>query len=390
MFPRAALAALAAASAAATLDNGTVLWTAYSGASTCYRQPLLVKASRALLAFVEGRPGIPYCSGTFYPDAPDFPILLRTSADGGATWTPEAQLTRGNLDFLVAVYDPAAARVHLLVQQGDTGTIQLTSDDAGATWSAPAPVVVAAPAGVFASLIPGVGHGLALSARYCVDASCGGRAGRLVVPFVATRVGPVSNDTACGTCATALVVSDDGGATWALGAVSDQNGSREAALAQLDSADFTTLFPVVYAAERNLGAAPGVRLHAESTDGGATFSAEGADADLPDVVTGNWTGVVAGFARVDAAPPARASFLFTAPAAVAARANLSLWVTPDVASWGAPRAVIWPGPAAYSDALQINATHVGVLFESSTDAAPAEFAGGIRFVALAVAALADE
>ena len=199
--------------AAAYAPNPQPLWTAYTDATRCFRQPLLVATRTALLAFVEGRPGIAYCSGTDWPAAPDFPIFVRASKDGGSTWAPPVRITDGNLDFLVAVFDPAAGRTHLLVQQVDTGTIRTTSADDGASWSPPVAVAVQAPAGVYSALIPGVGHGLALDARFCLDPTCGGTAGRLVVPFVATRVGPVSNDTACGTCATALVWSDDGGET---------------------------------------------------------------------------------------------------------------------------------------------------------------------------------
>jgi hypothetical protein len=276
------LCALLTASCAAPVE----LWTAYTGWPTCYRQPFLVKTSRALLAFVEGRPGIAYCSGTSWPDAPDFPILLKRSFDSGATWEPDAiNITRGNLDFLVAVYDAQADAVILLVQQGDSGVVQTSSRDDGATWSAPAaPALVAPPE--LASLIPGVGHGLQLSPRYCLEATCGGTAGRLLVPFVATLVGPVSNDTACGTCATALVASDDHGESWQLLALSEQNGSREAALAQLDSGAFGTMQAVVVASERNLGNATGSRLFALSTDGGVSFSRYGT-APLPDVATGS-------------------------------------------------------------------------------------------------------
>jgi hypothetical protein len=278
-------------SACAQTDNGVLLWEAYQDPNVaCFRQPLLVRTPTRLLAFSEGRPGIPYCSGTFYPTSPDFPIVLRASLDDGATWSASTELVRGNLDFLVAVFDPASARTLLLVQQGDTGTIQLFSVDDGVTWSAPLPVDVAAPAGVYASLIPGVGHGLIVSASYCLEPSCGGSAGRIIVPFVATKVGPVSNDTACGSCSTALVWSDDGGDTWALGAVSEQNGSREAALVQLNSGDYSTLGAVIYAGERNLGNATGDRLHAISADGGASFTTYGIDVALPDVNTANWTG----------------------------------------------------------------------------------------------------
>ena len=214
--------------------NVVPLFTAYKGFPDCARQPLLVSTQGALLVFFEGRPGIfptDSCSGTFYPSAPDFPIYLRRSLDHGATWGPPQNLTHGNLDFLVAVHDSRRRATHLLVQSGDSGTIALESLDEGKTWSPPRALNISAPG--FSSLIPGVGHGLQVDGRLCTNPTCGGKVGRLIVPFVATRDGPVSNDTACGTCASALVYSDDGGRRWELGAVSDQNGSREASIVQL-------------------------------------------------------------------------------------------------------------------------------------------------------------
>ena len=361
------------------------LWTAYTGWPTCYRQPIMVRTSRALLVFVEGRPGIPYCSGTTYPAQPDFPILVRTSYDDGSTFGDAVNITRGNLDFLVAVYDARADKTLLLVQLGDAGTIITTSADDGLTWSAPANVSVAAPPGMYASIIPGVGHGLQVSPQYCLDPSCAGLAGRLVLPFVATLVGPVSNDTACGTCSTALVVSDDSGATWALAAVSEQNGSREAGLVQLDSAAFNTMGAVIYAGERNLGNATGKRWHAVSVDGGNRFTRFGVDSALPDVNTANWTGVVAGIARFDYAPGASPAVFFTAPNSPDQRQNLSLWRSDDEGQrWSAPLLSLWPGPAAYSDALQINSSHLAVVWEGGAD----EFAQGIFFAALAIKSFA--
>ena len=227
----------APAPAAPAADVSVVqLFAAYTGFPDCARQPLLLRAGADLLVFYEGRPGIwptDSCSGVFYPAAPDFPIYLRRSSDGGATWSPPANLTHGNLDFLVAVHDEARGVVHLLLQSGDAGVLALESHSAGRDWSPPRALNLTTPG--LASLIPGVGHGLQVQGALCgrANPTCSGAAGRLVLPFVATREGPVSNDTACGTCASALVYSDDGGRTWLLGAVSDQNGSREAALVQL-------------------------------------------------------------------------------------------------------------------------------------------------------------
>ena len=85
--------------------------------------------------------------------------------------------------------------------------------------------------------------------------------------------------------------------------------------------------------------------------------------------------VVAGVARVDSGSAAGYRVAFTAPAAVGARANLSLWASIDALTWTAPLVSIWPGPAAYSDIVPINATHIGILFESSSDAAPLNLLG---------------
>lgn len=376
-------AALSLAACAALADVPSVeLFTAYATSTRCYRQPILLRTRRALVALVEGRPGIAWCSGTDWPAAPDFPILARSSGDGGATWGAPVTIAHGNLDFLVAVVDARVDRLLLLVQQGDTGVVQTHSDDGGATWAAAAPAALVTPPG-FDALIPGVGHGLQISAAHCLDASCGGTAGNLVLPFVATRSGPVSNDTACGTCATALVVSDDGGASWTLAAVSEQNGSREAALVQLDSAAVGAVGAAIYAAERNLGNSTGTRWHAMSVDSGRSFSRYGVDAALPDVTTANWTGIVAGLARADAPglPAHGPRLFFTAPSARGARANLTLWTSEDqAATWGAPRLQIFGGPAAYSDALQVNDTHVGIIFEAGAQ----EFAGGIFYAAVPI------
>lgn len=70
MLSRALVLACVAAVSASS-DIATVpLWTAYvEGWPTCFRQPILLRTEHhTLLAFVEGRPGIPWCSGTFYPD----------------------------------------------------------------------------------------------------------------------------------------------------------------------------------------------------------------------------------------------------------------------------------------------------------------------------------
>jgi hypothetical protein len=142
----------------------------------------------------------------------------------------------------------------------------------------------------------------------------------------------------------------------------------------------------IYASERNLGNSTGTRLHSVSLDSGATFSPAraGFDPTLPDVVTANWTGCVAGLARFAQGGGVRGPLLFSTPEQRGVRANLSLWVSENEgASWGAPRASLWAGPAAYSDLAQVNATHVGVVFEGGPRGS-GDFAAAIYFAAFSM------
>lgn len=278
--------------------------------------------------------------------------------------------------------------MNLLLQYGDDGIVSLYSDDAGVTWTEPVNVTVSNLNNYnLSSVIPGVGHGIQINPSYCMDPSCGGTAGRLILPFVCTLSGPVSNDTACGNCRTCLLLSDDHGTSWRLGALSTQDGSREASLVQLDNTQFTSLNGIIYATERNLGNATGTRWHSISMDGGETFAPaySSFDNNLPDGVTANWTGVVAGASHFDTVSPSSSSsslktvterIIFTTPANRNERSNLSLFVSLDGAqSWLDQSTLLWDGPSAYSDIYQYNSTHAAVIFECGTD----EFAQQINF-----------
>ena len=289
----------------------------------------------------------------------------------------------GNVDFLTALYDPSKGAVHLFIQEGST-TIYTASHDAGATWTAGAALKFSfAP---FKSAIPAVGTGIALAGALCSESTCSGDAGRLVAPFICTdaaapapAAGP--GDVSCPGCHSCLLLSDDNGNSWHLAAASVQDGSREASLVQLRMP--SSAHALIYANERNMGDrnATGQRWHAVSIDGGATFDATryAFDPILPDGVTANWTGVVSGTSRFDAATAAP-RLVFTAPASRTARAGLTVYVSLDEATSWKVGAALWPGPSAYSSTFQINATHVGVLFENGE----AEFAQRISFLALSL------
>jgi hypothetical protein len=271
------------------------LFVAYTGQPTCYRQPILVAINQThLLVFAEGRDN-GFCSGGV--DGHNSSVWVRTSSDGGASWTPGRMLYDAPPmpDYLSAVHDGAAGRTLLLIQT--TPNLVTFSDDAGASWSKPAPVKIALPPGI-ASASPGVAHGIQLRGDLCAEPTCGGAAGRLVVAWVChgqkaaaaprARLG----DLSCVGCYSCLATSDDGGATWAVapGAVAlAQEGSREASIVQLRSSAHASAGAVVYATERNMGATPGHRWHSISVDGARSLTLFGDDPSLPDGDTKNWT-----------------------------------------------------------------------------------------------------
>lgn len=367
------------------------LFEAYKGYPPCFRQPVLVPlgvGSGAVLALAEGRNNS-YCSGT--NDGTHSTIVARRSADGGRTWSALAFVyTLRSIDFYSAVYDEARAQLHLMLQVNGSLTVHLTSADGGASWSAPA--TIAFPTGAFASAISGVGHGLQLRGDLCSEATCGGAAGRLLIPFIcktkADRAGvrpATTRDIACAGCYTCLLASDDGGASWRIAAASTQDGTREAGAVQLASAAYGVAgAAVVYASERNMGATTGFRQHALSLDSAASIASVGDDAGIPCGSDANWTGIVAGVARWRGAPAGGAAVVaITTPASPTSRNDLALYTSTDEARTWSAGTVLVPGPAGYSDAAELNATHIAVLYENG----PQEFSQQISFGVIDMTAL---
>ena len=287
------IALIAAAAAVDLLD----LFVAYVGTPSCYRQPVLVSINAThLLAFAEGREN-GYCSGG--ADGHNSSIWVRTSADGGSSWTSGRMLYDAPPmpDYLSAVHDGASGRTLLFIQTQPN--LVTFSDDAGASWSKPTAVNITLPPGI-TSASPGVAHGIQLRGDLCAEPTCGGAAGRLVVAWVchgpkaaaAAALRARLGDLSCPGCYSCLATSDDGGATWAVapGAVAlAQEGSREASIVQLRSSAHASASAVVYASERNMGSSTGHRWHSISVDGGRSLSLFGDDPSLPDGDTKNWT-----------------------------------------------------------------------------------------------------
>jgi sialidase-1 len=140
--------------------------------------------------------------------------MLRRSADGGKTWTPQEVVTddgRNVVDNATFVVDPRSDTVYLLYQINYARAYLKTSIDEGATWSAPREITRAfekfrtRDGFDWKVLAMGPGHGIVLKS--------GPARGRMVVPvWLATQHSHRPSISA-------TIYSDDRGETWQAGEV---------------------------------------------------------------------------------------------------------------------------------------------------------------------------
>ncbi len=320
-----------------------------TGPNPVYRIPAITKAGHRLLAFAEGRAAL--------GDIGTNDLVLATSDDGGLTWSaPRTVLDLAdrsiNNPCVVTLHSGAhTGRVLVVVQSYPADTHEakqatgldgpgvcrvhlLTSDDAGATWSEPRDVTASmrrAEAPTVAS-----GPGAAIQLRQ------GAHAGRIVVPF---NQGPYGQWTVY-TC-----FSDDGGATWSMGAVAPGGApahANEVQVAEVQGGELVLNARSFHGAKQ--------RLAARSKDGGATWSMLAPIKSLPDPCC------QAGLLTVTAG--ARPVLVFTGCDSTKARTNGTLWISLDEgASWSIKQPLT-TGFFAYSAPVDLGGGRVGVLAET--------------------------
>ena len=320
-----------------------------TGPNPVYRIPAITKAGHRLLAFAEGRAAL--------GDIGTNDLVLATSDDGGLTWSaPRTVLDLAdrsiNNPCVVTLHaGEHAGRVLVIVQSYPADTHEhkqatgldgpgvcrvhlLTSDDAGATWSEPRDVTASmrrAEAPTVAS-----GPGAAIQLRE------GAHAGRIVVPF---NQGPYGQWTVY-TC-----FSDDGGATWSMGAVAPGGApahANEVQVAEVQGGELVLNARSFHGAKQ--------RLAARSKDGGATWTTLAPIESLPDPCC------QAGLLTVTAG--ARPVLVFTGCDSTKARTNGTLWISLDEgASWSIKQPLT-TGFFAYSAPVDLGGGRVGVLAET--------------------------
>jgi sialidase-1 len=253
----------------------SVPFTAASGGYAAYRIPVLTLApDGTLLALAEGRKASAADSG-------EIDIVARRSADGGATWGPQAVVTSHGANTAgnpVVLTDPASGDL-VLLSCGHLGTFTEAdimkglasrqvyvqrSADSGATWSTPVDITTQARASWMRWYATGPGRGVAVTG--------GAHPGRLVVPANHSRI-PASGSTDTGAEAKYLgahaLVSDDGGHTWQ---ITFTSSNATGALNENESCVAEVAPGRLYFSCRDQGGTvPGNRADATSVDGGSTL-----------------------------------------------------------------------------------------------------------------------
>ena len=314
------------------------------GGYSCYRTPgLAISSSGSVLAFCGGR--VDNCK-----DEGNIDVLLRRSLDGGRSWEPLQVLANDGPNpckIPLPVVLPSG-RILLLwlwntsiASESDRGSrdVRITfSDDDGSSW---APSLDITAQVRLAGWKPwygiGPGHGIV---KQLEPAS-----GRIVVPARHNIKGRGS--------ASHLLLSDDGGVSWRVGAVASYSPSNECAVSELGDGSLML----------NSRSKGGRRVVSISRDGGLSMASSGPDPQLIEPLNGCQGSLLTyGFG-----PGQQATLLFANPVDLQHRTNGRLRLsTNNGQSWS--RGFGYGQGAGsftgYSDLARFANGDVGLLVES--------------------------
>ena len=322
------------------------------GKAVAYRIPSLVTtaAAAAAVAAADGTAGtllLAFASERLSgaSDESNTNLVMRRSADGGATWSnmtlvvsaevrpPFAPKTTYLSSAPWAVADAVTGDVLLFYNQNSTEGVacacsvwRVRSSDGGRTWSAPAMLPTAS--GVVGSSL---NSGITLRA--------GPHKGRLLM-----CMRRICKNSCPGPWQSFAAYSDDRGATWQASPYLEE-GSTECQLAEL-AAPPGAVYMAIRPYKELLARSGGKRASAVSADGGATWGPVGFEPQLANAggVDGS---VVSAGAAADGSSASSGTLFFSHPDA-GGRSNMTLYTSRDDAQTWAPTVDVYSGGAAYS------------------------------------------
>ena len=344
-----------------------------------YRIPALIRAANGdLLAFCEAREG---------GDASEIDLVLKHSTDKGATWgklqvvqesddfrkyfsnasNPPAKgerapaITIGNPAPVVDLLDPQhAGRIHLPFNLENDRVFLTTSDDHGKTWSPPREVTAETKDERWGWYATGPVHSIQIQR--------GKHRGRLVIP-ADHRLGDDGADR--GPNGVQVLLSDDHGASWRLGAIDatyeDGLNANETTVVELNDGR------LYFNTRDQNGAAPGTRGEAYSSDGGESFDPTGSKKYtkfVPCPAVLDPPVVQSALLRVSSqlSGDSRNLILFSGPddngPTGKGRSDLRLRYTTDETATWRDGPLLHEGPAAYSDMTRLGPERIGILYEA--------------------------
>ncbi|MFE6397767.1 exo-alpha-sialidase [Streptomyces alboflavus] len=364
-------AASAAGATRAPFEQQILFKASQDPGYSCFRIPAIVKTTKGtLLAFAEGR--VNDCS-----DAGDIDLVLKRSHDGGRTWGPMRVINEGGGDthgnpapvvdretgriVLAETYNPGRTDgKNCEVPCERTPHLQYSDDD-GQTWSKPRDLSdEILPESWNSWYATGPVHGIQLSR--------GRHKGRLVLTVNAESW----NGSRVTENHASLVVSDDGGDSWRIGAtdsypISASDGTfrqKPSEMTLAERADGT-----IYVSGREQdGTDLGHRDHVVSRDGGESFS--GSFEASPDLYTPQVQGSTLRFGG---------RLLLAAPGDPDRRRTMTIRSSYDGGrTWDSfdRSTVVTTDWSGYSDMVAVDDERVGLMYEGGAVDARDE----IRFV----------